>query len=344
MSVQLRLADLAADRNALVELFRKWLTAGFSPERLDWLYSKGPWGPARTWVMYSEADDKIVGAGAAFPRHMYFDGEERTGCVFADFCVSTEYRSLGPSLRLQRALVQTAQESPFEFFYDFPSRSMLAIYRRLEIPESGQIVRWAKLLHAEEKLSRAIGNQWIAKGLATVIDPLLARRGRRSVSDQCEIEFHEGKCGEEFTQFDRKFQKRPGVQTVRSAEYLNWRYLESPDDKFKILAARRHGKLAGYAVCTSNSEEGTIVDLSSVEEPFIVASLLNAVSDYVSDCGAAVVTLSAVSSHPWSSEFTRAGFFARESSPFVASMSSAAGIGVQRFSECWYGMRGERDS
>jgi hypothetical protein len=344
MTVQLRQADLAADRSALVELFRRCLTAGFTPERLDWLYSKGPWGPARTWVMYSDADNKIVGAGAAFPRHMYFDGEERIGCVLADFCVSAEYRSLGPSLRLQRALVQTAQESPFDFFYDFPSRSMLAIYKRLQIPESGQMVRWAKLLRAEKKISHAIGNQWIAKGLATVIDPLLVRRGRRNFSGQCKVELHEEKCGLEFTQFDRQFQKRPGVQTVRSAEYLNWRYLESPDDTFKILTARRRSELAGYVVCTANSEEGAIVDLSAVDEPSIVASLLNAVSNYVSDCGASVITINAVSSHPWSREFTRAGFLARDGSPFVASMSSAADIGAHRFTECWYGMRGERDS
>ncbi|HTP67865.1 MAG TPA: hypothetical protein VMJ35_03095 [Dongiaceae bacterium] len=243
-------------------------------------------------------------------------------------------------MKLQRALVKAAQEE-FEFFYDFPSRSMLAIYERLAILQSGQIVRWAKLLRSEQKLTAMVRNRRLARVAATVVDPFLGRKPRTGPYD---IEVHEGACEEEFTRFDQQLPKTSGIRTVRNADYLNWRYLQAPDEAFRVLTARQKGQLKGYAVCAVGSDHGAITDLCAADDPTVVRSLLDASIAHLRTEGASVVVLNAVSSHPWSEEFRRVGFSQRDASPFIAFVKPGAGIPADTFLTRWYGMRGERDS
>lgn len=342
--LRLRPADLGRERAALVELFRLYLSTDFTEKRFNWLYCNNPFGPARAWVLSVEASEGIVGAGAIFPRLMYVDGIERIGCVLADFCVAAEYRSLGPSLKLQRALVTASQEDPFTFFYDFPSRSMLAVYGRIGIAQSGQIVRWAKLLRADQKLAAMLPNKSLAHAAAVLANPLLSLRRQSPRRGRYDIRRHEGRCGDEFTQFDRQFQTCPGIRTVRNAAYLNWRYLDSPERAYTILTARRQNELKGYVVITAGAEEGAIVDLSSGDDPDLIGPLLDAATEHIRNSGAFVTVLNAVEGHPWSAEFQQAGFRRRDCSPLIVSVKPTAGIDENAFASRWYGMRGERDS
>ena len=45
-----------------------------------------------------------------------------------------------------------------------------------------------------------------------------------------------------------------GTALVRDARYLHWRFVESPTDDYRFIAARRRGRLTGYLVFTIAGE------------------------------------------------------------------------------------------
>jgi hypothetical protein len=328
----------------LIELIRVHLTLRSDVARFKWLYCDGPCGEAQAWVACDEATGEIAGMAAAFPRRMYFDGVEKMGLVLGDFCMDERYRSLGPSLQLQRACLRAIDEAPFEFFYDFPSPGMMAVYKRLAVPQAGTFARWAKPLRVEEKLKPVMRSKSLARGISVVANAALARRGWKGSKDACAIEPHQGPCGEEFTALDSQLRSQPGIKTVRTAQYLNWRYLTHSDSTHDILAARHEGALIGYAVCTKSSGDAVIVDLCSVNEPDVIARLLGAAVEKFRLCGAATVSLNAGDSHPWQNVFERAGFRRREISSLVACGRANGSVSGINFQRNWHVMRGERDS
>jgi GNAT superfamily N-acetyltransferase len=343
MSVLIRSAVLETDREDLIELFRRHLTPLSDTHRFDWLYCQSPCGAARAWVACNGADGAVVGAAAAFPRRIYLDGAENLGWVLGDFCLEEEYRSLGPAVQLQRACLE-AVASPHEFCYDFPSQSMMAVYKRLGVRQTGCVVRWAKPLRVEQKLKSVVGSETIANMLGVMGNAALARRGYKGEENGCEVTLHEGACEEEFSMLDRKLPSSPGVRTVRSAEYLNWRYLAHPSQTHEILTARREGALVGYVVLTNDSKVASIVDLFAVEEPAVIAWLLSAAVDRIRRRGAPTASLIAGDGHPWSNIFERAGFRRRETSPVVVCGEKGTMAAEASFQKNWYLMQGERDS
>ena len=67
----------------------------------------------------------------------------------------------------------------------------------------------------------------------------------------------------------------------RSAEYLNWRYRNSPVQSYEVLTARRSGKLLAYAVFAQSGEKGHLVDLFGVNDHRVLADLIEAVAHLV---------------------------------------------------------------
>ncbi len=345
MSIRVRRSGLLSpDRDLLITLFRRHLAVDYSEERFDWLYHRGPHGSSLAWIATDGPAGKPIAAAAAFPRRVYCNGQEKLGLVLGDFCMNEEFRSLGPSVQLQRACVEAAQQAPLEFFYDFPSTAMMAVYRRLGVVQTTSFVRWVKQLRVENKLQPLVRSKSIAKVAGSVANSALSYLGWKGDANSCELELLQGLCTEEFTHFDEQVRTREGIQTVRNASYLNWRYLDPAAPTHQILTARRQGTLVGYVVYANRGDDGYIMDLNSLEEPSVIARLLAGAVHNLSTSGVSAVNLHAADVHPWSSIFERAGFRKRESSPLVAGPQPAGGISNLNFQNKWYAMSGERDS
>ena len=344
MSLRVRRAVLETDRAELTELHRRCLSPRADLQRFDWLYCGSPHGAARAWVSYDDQSGAVVGTAAAFPRKMYFDAVERIGWVLGDFCFEGKYRSLGPALQLQRVCLESVTAAPFEFCYDFPSASMMAIYKRLGISEIGKVVRWARPLRLDRRLQARLRPRVLVRAVSGVGNVLLAWRGRKADKNCCELNAHEGPCGHEFDVLDQKMRGQRGIRTARSAEYLNWRYLANSQAKHEILTARRGGSLIGYTAFTQRGEDAHIVDLCCMEEPAVVARLLSGAVELLRMRGVATVSMNAGDWHPWKSIFEQAGFRRREASPVVVHSAAGASSSRAPAPPAWYLMQGERDT
>src|SRR5262245_49551704 len=150
MKIAIRPANLKSDREAIIEVLSRFLTPLSDERRLSWLYENNPAGTARAWFANSETE--TIGMAAAFPRRVYVADREGVSWVLGDFCISGTYRSLGPALQLQRVCLAAAEKEGVLFCYDFPSASMLAVYKRLGFNMTGEMLRLAKPLRVDRKV------------------------------------------------------------------------------------------------------------------------------------------------------------------------------------------------
>jgi len=343
MTIRFRVADIDADRANLIRLFQRNLTPAYDARKFDWLYRRNPHGKAVGWVAYEEGSGKIVGASAGFPRRLHGYGREELGLILGDLCMEEEYRSMGPALQLQKATMAAVNEQPFVFCYDFPSRSMMAIYKRLGFEKTGELQRWAKPLRLERHIERVVKSKALSRVFARIPNFFLGRRGHKRQRREYEVAIQEGRCGEEFTLFDRRFHAFPVLRTKRTHDFLNWRYLDHPSAQHQMLVARQQDALVGYAVLTTGPENPAIVDLSALDQP-AAATLISAASEHLRKQGAETVSLYANQDHCWSTVFEGAGFRPRESAPMVSYASPSSRMAESRSNEKWWVMAGERES
>lgn len=343
MPIQIKSVSFDHYESRLITLFERYLAAGFHRRRFDWLYKKSPWGLARTWAAFDPANGTIVGAAAAFPRKFRFRGIEKLGWVLGDFCLQTEYRSLGPAVQLQRACLG-ALEPPFEFCYDFPSKPMMAIYKRIGVQQAGALVRWAKPLRLDARVEPFVKSKRLASAIGRLSRGVLASRGWKGTKRSCQIERIQGRCGEEFTLLDQELRREDGVGVERTSEYLNWRYLDCPGMAYEVFVARRDSSLLGYAVLCCAAEDARIVDLACREESGVIVRLIAEAVNHAKLGGAKTVHLVAGEGHPWDGLFAQAGFRRRENSPIIFVAREGADIQASAFCGGRYLMEGDRDS
>ena len=345
MSIIVRTAQLYSDDENIVKLLAKHLTPTYCRRRLEWLYCDNPEGLGRVWVAVDTSIGEIVGTFAAFPRRIYADNRERTAWVLGDFCLDPRYRSLGPALQLQRACLEEMKTKGGIFCYDFPSASMLAVYKRLGVAVTGKIVRMAKLLRVERKAREVFNLRVAHRAIATVGNAFLKFASTKiPVDPSVELSTHGEPCGKEFSDLADRQGSRLGISLKRSAEYLNWRYLKNPLASYEIITARRYGKLNGYAVWTQSGEDASVVDLFGENNPVIVKTLLSEVVTRLTNSDVTTVSLWLNEWHPWLTWCSEMGFRARDSVPMICIPGSALGNSVNVRSAKWFLMQGDRDS
>ena len=338
-------ADLTRDRELLIDTLGRFLTPLSDGRRFDWLYKHNPEGIARTWLAMDTETGRVVGTAAAFPRRCYSGQSEISAWVFGDFCFDSQYRSLGPALHLQRACLRGLESDSGAFFYDFPSAGMLAVYKRLGFDATLTMVRLAKLLRVDRKVRQVINIPAAERVVSAVGNTLLRFVSANTARDESvELHHHQGLCGEEFTILADEQRGRTGMCIQRSAEYLNWRYVNNPLTHYGFVTARRHGTLKGYAVWTETGKDAFVVDLFGEHDAAVVRGLLGAVVSYLIERG--VMTLSAWlnNSHPWLSWYSEMGFRERDSIPMVCIPGPVIGNSVDVRSAKWFLMQGDRDS
>jgi len=339
MAVYVREANLIDDQQILTDLASTYLNGDADEGRFRWLYRENPFGPARAWIA-CEKDGDAVGMAAAFPRRMYRNGVVVSGCVLGDFCVSTGYRSLGPALQLQRACLADARSGEFALAYDFPSAAMLGIYQHLGVRPIGKSVRRVKVLRVDNKIDSIFPARIVARPVATVVNFALALRDRKS-SDPLGLDFclEDAPCTSEYSELADKVRSSLGICTVRSAEYLNWRYRQHPRIKYELLTARRGKELLAYCTFTVSAGNVTIAELFGNMNHHVVTSLLQKLVALLRTRGVATVSVPVLSGDPRTRLLRKLGFWAREAVPVMGFGREATISGSQMLL-----MHGDRES
>lgn len=335
MDLAIRPADLEKDRKSILATLVAHFAEWNDERKFDWLYVENPIGTPRTWLL--ECGEEIVGISSAFRRRLRADGRILEAWVLGDFCVAKEHRSLGPAMALQRATCERVDRGDVDLWYDFPSRTMSAIYGRMGVKLAGEMVRLVYPLRVDRMLEKKMPNGIVATGLREVGNKVLATRDavrRRDASIEVNLR-------------DRDFERdvepgieaRGGVSLERSAAYLNWRYRADPRGPASILSARRGRREEGVLVFRCGGEDVDIWDAFAIEDTAMLRELVLEVIEIARSRDAVSVTVGLSDRHPWMGTFENLGFHRRDSVPFVVY----ARPGVLDADTPWFLMTGDRD-
>jgi hypothetical protein len=345
MNLLVRSADVYGEEQTVTEFLSTYLTPDANEIRYQWLYHMNPAGVARVWVAYDGEAGSILGVSAAFPRQVFDRGQEMKAYVLGDFCIHPDRRSLGPALALQRRTLEDLAGSGARLVFDFPSDAMLAVYRRLRIEPRESVIRFAKPLRAERQIRNripsksAVNTLSLAANWALRVRDLGLRRSRAWT-----IREETAPCGEEFTLAFRQWAPGMGVCSDRSAEYLNWRYLQHPLRHYHILTARQNGKLCGFLIYEREGENATVADFMANEKKAVKALLVESIA-VLRQRGVHTISAPFLQSHPSRAILADCGFRPRESAPvMLIPTAGAANWESGPFADRWYLTHGDRES
>jgi len=348
LEIQIREADLKRDGVRIANALSEYLNPLADIPRFEWLYRRNPNGNVRAWLALE--NEEIVATGAVFPRRAYFSKTEIVAWVLGDFCVSDRHRTLGPAVALQRALLQASESGKVPICYDFPSVAMTAVYKRLKIHPFHQMVRMAKVLRMDRRLRERLGNEWVAGALSPVGNTLLALTAalQSRVDKTLKVSLQQSKCGAEFDALAERVGMSFDFCVRRSADYLNWRYLDNTYKKHEFMTAERAGTLLGFVVFSQSGPDGEIVDVFGEDDEFVIGRLISEVVELFRRRGLITVSAELITSHPWRKVFRKFGFYPRESKPFIvyapAEARSPLTTNGALPGRSWFITGGDRDS
>jgi hypothetical protein len=342
MAILVEAASADRDRDVFLSALKQFLPPAASETRFDWLYRSSPFGMAQAWLVVDSETRSVIGAAAAFPRRFRHRGQTVEGCVWGDFCIDPKHRSVGPALQLQRACLKAIESGSWQIAYDFPSDSMAAIYSRLGIKISAQMVRMAKALRTERLIESKIKFQPLAAALSRAGNAALrATAAVKPPPRDYEFSRCGERCGAEFTKLADSANPDESIEVERSADYLNWRFLDHPSTPYEIYVARKDGQLVACAILAQTGADATLADLLGSDRTAL-RGLLSFIEDQLRERCVMTMSVPVSSSHRHRALLEDLGFRSRESHPIVGYVRSNAGGDGNKMT--WSLLEGDRES
>ncbi len=242
----IELADMERDR---AEIEAVWCRAfGDAHKRFD-NYLTNPYEVAKIWV-YRPDGDAIRGAFGLHAQRLSLGGKVHEVGQIGNLAVDSEYRTAGPAVRMQRALLGSLKESDRTLLLGV-TEDAIALLRRTRCKSVGTAQRWVKILRSESQLRKRLRPAVLAKVAAPIVDA-----GLRLSSGETYSRRSAGVTmgfGDSFDdRFDRLWERVRShfpIATQRTSEYLTWRFYGGQESTFQTFwMADAQGELIGYIV------------------------------------------------------------------------------------------------
>jgi hypothetical protein len=262
MSYLVRPADVAADRDAILEVWRESLPSA-DADHYRWVYEQNPFGPVSTWVLESTEQDAVIGVATVLPRMLSGLGRTWRAGVTIDFAVTKGHRTLGPALMLQKAIVAACREQQFDLVYGFPIEAASRVQTRAGFTPLGKATEVRKTLRSASALAARYGR--VASLAAPLVDS-----AQRVVENVCMRSAAGTHRLTEATTFDERFdalwtrvKNTLPLTIARTSSYLNWRYRQCPHASYRAIAMQSPAAddIAGYGVWSFRDGQLIVADM-----------------------------------------------------------------------------------
>lgn len=325
-----RAGDARADRDAVLGVWRGNLGREDRLEaKYDWFYLACPWGPPLVQVLRHEPTAASVGVAAAGPRRFVFGGRELRAGVLVDMAVTTQHRSLGPALTLQKAMMAAGEKS-FELLYGFPNQKAAPVFKRVGYTQLGELVRYARVLRFGQHLARMMPPAaarplgWMLDGMTRARHELAARRARELRTRWVDAVVPE--MNDLWARSDHGAEP----MAVRDTTMLRWRFDQAPLPKVRYLLVEdtRSGALQAWFACEADGSMLHVRDYWSVDAAAGTGQpLLDAMLRAARKAGHAVVSVEYAGPVQRRAAWLDAGFTPRGRRPIYGKWKGAGSPG-----------------
>lgn len=273
------------DEGGILDLYTLAFGSDISAERLVWQYKQNPAG--QPIIHLAESSQGIVGYYALMPIRMRIRNKICIEIYSLETMTHPDYRGQGIFTILGKENYKLAARRGFHFLYGFTNRNAHPIVvNKLDWRDLyNGIPLWVKPLNLESIIRKRLVDNRLVAGLGSKFGKIAMNILYRPMQNKPKYSITE------VSYFDERFNllweetSNDGVMVVRDKEYLTWRYLEKPGEKYAIFIVEREEKLLGYMIlkCTErfNLQIGFIMDLLTVSgEPQIARDLISTSVSY----------------------------------------------------------------
>ena len=341
-------SNLLETRN---ELDKK--SAEIRTELMEWIAFHNPArenGEATYYVV--EDQNKIVAFHGRMPVWFNDRGKTKKGYYVHDLYVDPEYRKKGMGFWLTIAMAKEIEEKSDSVFCLLGMTPLnLKMQRRRGYHET-ETVGFGKILNPRKQLKKLLKSDLIVSILNPVVKLMF------SFVDVILLSFINSKGVYEVKQFDDRFNElnqrlmeKTAISSVRDKDYLNWKYIDRPYPREKVLAVDRQGELKGFIIVGPSPynklmDSGRIVDLwADPEDQQTVRALLKAAIQYFKTIKSHQLTC--VSSDPrFKKSFKRLLFLEKPGKTFMIGNLDKVDIDNERLKDIrnWHVTYGESDA
>jgi GNAT superfamily N-acetyltransferase len=197
------------------------------PELFRWKHADNPFGPSL--LLVAEHEDRLIGLRAFMRWRFAAGGRELAAVRAVDTATHPDYQGMGVFSRLTRAALE-ALDGQVDLVFNTPNGKSGPGYLKLGWHEVGRVPvavrprRPLRLLAAGRARPRPA-------------PPVAAEPAARAL----------GPAGAVARLLERE-PAAPGLATVRSVEYLRWRYGAAPLLGYRAVTEERGGELTGLAL------------------------------------------------------------------------------------------------
>ena len=250
------------DENGIFELWKA--VHGESPDIDEWMewwkwkYVDNPAGAPRIWL--ADHNGKIVGQYPLMPITMKIEGETITGSQMVDLMVHPKYRRQGMFLSLAQKAFDECGKNGLHISYGFPNVSAYGGHLKSGWFDVCPIQTMIKPLNVKSILEKQIANNFLLK-LSTVVSTLIINLFYKAKQPPKvdglkikKISFFDNNINRLW----EKISKDYDVIAMRDKNYLNWRYVDSPNSNYTIYVAEKNGEMCGYMVLGCGEQWGLL--------------------------------------------------------------------------------------
>lgn len=336
------------------DLFQVVFKKNSDEEYFRWQIINNPFG--NSIIKLADSENRIVGHVGYYLLYLKIFNNDILCGQFMNTMVHPDFRRMGISEKLTEECIREGAEKGVQFVFRFPNKIALSAALKLNMVKLYNIPQYVKILKGDEVLSLFTGSRVLCSFVGLCFG-LLRRLGKNFNIKYNDYETRDiQKFNKDFDDLWQKEKFNYNIAVNRTSEYLNWRYVISPN-KYKRIGIYKNNTLMGYIVMTIrnkaaknglNVKIGYIVDLLCARQDYLaIRILLSEAEKYLCSEGTCAISCWMLKNVFYSKHLTQARYFHFKSPVVLAGLVISNKLGSLKDklydSKNWFLTSGDSD-
>ncbi|PAV31306.1 hypothetical protein CIL05_01245 [Virgibacillus profundi] len=247
------------DEKKIMELFYKVFQQKRSIELWKWKFIDNP-EKANPFILVYEDRGAILGHISLWVNNAFINGSIKKVALRVDTMVDPDARGKGIYKKLNEHMLELAEKENITFLYGFPAPKANELFQKytnaihmIDMP------RWIYVLHPVALVSAKVNLFKIFK----FFDKLFEKNKKKNLIKEDAIKIV-NICNKEFDELADRTKSMDKILIVRDSSYLNWRYFQHPENKYKMYGYYDDNKLRGYIVYKITDKPNTTIRIGNI--------------------------------------------------------------------------------
>jgi len=295
----------------------------FGSDYYEWKYFRNPIQAGEAWIV--EDKEKIIGLLGITPKKIKILNKTIVGAELGDALTHPDYQRQGIFSSLVKITLDKSLEKGINLIYGESNKRTLPGERKsgYEVVPYLGLKNFIKPLNIKKIISLKSRNKMLTASAASLMKILLYKfsniKQTYKINKYCKVS--------KILSFDIKLDNffeyasnRYDIILERNQEYLNWRYIEHPDN-YDIYLARDTNKILGYLITKigfyAHLKVGYIVDFITVEDVNVFKNLLLVAMNEFHKKNADLISCWALKKSMYAKVIKKTGFLPFKSIPVI---------------------------